>query len=47
MSLSRNFLILISVIALCVIGGSYLYYQDRQSGIETEINKNGLTSYGN
>lgn len=46
--MSRNFLfIVIVVLAVCAIGAGYLYYQERQSGIDIEINENGVTIDGN
>jgi hypothetical protein len=46
--MSRNFLLfLIGVLAVCLIGAGYLYYQERQSGIEIEINGDGVTIEGN
>lgn len=48
MQMSRNFLfIVIVVLAVCAIGAGYLYYQERQSGIDIEINENGVTIDGN
>jgi uncharacterized membrane protein YidH (DUF202 family) len=48
MSVNRNFLlILIGVLAVCAIGAAYLYYQERQSGIDIEINEHGVTIDGN
>ena len=46
--MSRNLLlILIVVLAVCLIGAGYLYYQEHQSGIDIEINENGVTIEGN
>jgi hypothetical protein len=46
--MSRNsLLILVGVLAVCLIGAGYLYYQERQSGIDIEINEHGLTIEGN
>jgi hypothetical protein len=46
--MSRNtLLILIGVLAACLIGAGYLYYQERQSGIDIEINEDGVTIEGN
>lgn len=47
-SMSRNFLLLlIGVLAVCAVGAGYLYYQERQSGIDIEINEHGVTIDGN
>lgn len=46
--MSRNFLlILIGVLAVCLIGAGYLYYQERQIGIDIEINEDSFTIEGN
>jgi hypothetical protein len=46
--MSRNLLrAVIGVLAVCLIGAGYLYYQDRQSGIDIEINEDGVTIEGN
>lgn len=46
--MSRNLLlILIGVLAVCLIGAGYLYYQERQGGIDIEINEGGVTIEGN
>ncbi|MBL4541680.1 MAG: hypothetical protein JKP98_18190 [Rhodobacteraceae bacterium] len=46
--MSRNLLlILIAVLAVCLIGAGYLFYQERQSGIDIEINEDGVTIEGN
>ncbi|MCD9150102.1 hypothetical protein [Pseudophaeobacter flagellatus] len=46
--MSRNFLIiLIAMLAIFAIGAGYLYYQERQSGIDIEINEHGVTIEGN
>jgi len=48
MTMNRNFLlILIGVLAVFGIGAAYLYYQERQSGIDIEINEDGMTIEGN
>jgi hypothetical protein len=50
MSMRRNLLlVLIGALAVCLIGAGYLYYQERQSGIdiEIEINERGVTIDGN
>lgn len=46
--MSRNFLLMvIAVLAVCAVGAGYLYYQERQSGIDIEINEHGVTIDGN
>ncbi|MBL3554269.1 hypothetical protein [Rhodovulum sulfidophilum] len=46
--MSRHLLlILIGVLAVCLIGAGYLYYQERQSGIDIEISGDGVTIEGN
>ncbi|MDA3857787.1 MAG: hypothetical protein PF480_06030 [Roseovarius sp.] len=40
-------LLLIAVLAACAIGASYLYYQERQSGIDIKINERGISIDGN
>ncbi len=46
--MSRNFLfILIAVLAVFAVGAGYLYYQERQSGIDIESNEHGVTIDGN
>ena len=46
--MSRNLLlILLGVLAVSLIGASYLYYQQSQSGIDIEINEDGVTIEGN
>jgi hypothetical protein len=40
-------LILIGGLVVCLIGAGYLYYQERQSGIDIEINEDGVTIEGN
>jgi hypothetical protein len=46
--MNRNLLlILIGVLAVCLIGAGYLYYQERQSGIHIEINEEGVSIEGN
>ncbi|MBS0126262.1 hypothetical protein [Thetidibacter halocola] len=42
-----SLLILIGVLAVCAVGAGYLYYQERQSGIDIEINEHGVTIDGN
>ncbi len=45
--MSRDFLsILIGVLAVCAVVVSYLYYQERQSGIDIQINEHGVTIDG-
>ena len=47
-SMSRNTLVvLVVVLAVCAVGAGYLYYQERQSGIDIEINEQGVTIDGN
>lgn len=46
--MSRNFLLLlIGALAVVAVGAGYLYYQERQSGIDIEINEHGVTIDGN
>ncbi|WP_435259930.1 hypothetical protein ACSBLW_09295 [Thioclava sp. FR2] len=46
--MSRNsLLMLIGVLAACLIGAGYLYYQERESGIDIEINEDGVSIKGN
>jgi type IV secretory pathway TrbF-like protein len=46
--MSRNFLLLlVGVLTICAVGAGYLYYQERQSGIEIQIDEKGLTIEGN
>ncbi|MBS0123315.1 hypothetical protein [Thetidibacter halocola] len=46
--MSRNvLLILVGVLAICAIGAGYLYYQERQSGVEIQIDERGVTIEGN
>ena len=46
--MSRNFLfVLIGALVVCAIGASYLYYQERQSGIDIQIDDKGITIDGN
>lgn len=45
--MSRNFLfILIGALAICAIVVSYLYYQERQSGVEIRIDGSGMSIEG-
>ncbi|MCM2561694.1 hypothetical protein M8756_04680 [Lutimaribacter sp. EGI FJ00015] len=46
--MSRNFLlVLIAVLAICAIAAGYLYYQERQSGVDIQIGEHGVTIDGN
>ena len=46
--MSRNLLLMvIGVLAICAVWVGYLYYQERQSGIDIEINEHGVTIDGN
>ncbi len=46
--MSRNsLLILIVALCICAVGASYLYFQERQSGIDVRINEQGITIKGN
>ncbi|MFD1196654.1 hypothetical protein ACFQ3C_18480 [Seohaeicola saemankumensis] len=46
--MSRNSLfILIGALAICVLGASYLYYQERQKGIDIQIDGHGVSIKGN
>jgi len=46
--MNQNFLfVLIGVLAACAVGAGYLYYQERQSGIDIQINEQGITIDGN
>ncbi|MDG1116654.1 MAG: hypothetical protein P8N72_05970 [Flavimaricola sp.] len=46
--MSRNILLaVIAILAICTIGISYLFYQERQHGIEIQIGEQGLTIDGN
>ncbi|WP_165354781.1 hypothetical protein [Tropicimonas sp. IMCC6043] len=46
--MSRSLLlILIGMLAVCLIGAGYLCCQERQSGIEIEINEDGVSIEGN
>lgn len=45
--MNRNFLlVLIGVLAVFAAVAAYLYYQERQSGIDIEINEHGVTIDG-
>lgn len=46
--MSRNFLfVLVGVLAVVAVGAGYLYYQERQSGVDIKINEHGVTIDGN
>lgn len=46
--MSRNFLlVLVGVLAVGAVGAGYLYYQERQSGIDIRIDEQGITIDGN
>lgn len=46
--MNRNLsLLLIGLLAVSLIGAGYLYYQERESGVDIEINKDGITIEGN
>ncbi len=46
--MSRNFLlVLIGVLAVSAVVAGYLYYQERQSGIDIKIDEHGVTIDGN
>lgn len=46
--MSRNtLLILVGVLAIGLVVAGYLYYQERQSGIDIEINEDGVSIEGN
>ncbi len=40
-------LILIGALAVIAVGASYLYYQERQSGIDIRIDEQGVSIDGN
>jgi len=45
--MSRSFLLmLIGALAVVAAVAGYLYYQERQSGIDIEINENGISIDG-
>lgn len=45
--MGRNMLyLLIGVLAVCAIGASYLFYQERQSGIDIQIDEHGVSIDG-
>ena len=37
-----SLLILIGILAIVAVGASYLYYQERQSGIDIQIDEQGI-----
>ncbi len=46
--MSRNLLfVLVGALAVCAIGVSYLYYQERQTGIDIQIDEKGIKIDGN
>jgi hypothetical protein len=46
--MNRSFLlIVIGVLAVVAVGAVYLYNQERQSGIEIQIDESGVTIDGN
>lgn len=46
--MSRSVLLMvIAVLAVCAIGAGCLYHQERQSGIEIQIDEQGITIDGN
>lgn len=46
--MDRNILlILIGVLAVVAVVAGYLYYQERQSGIEIQIDEQGISVEGN
>lgn len=46
--MDRNILlILIGVLAVVAVVAGYLYYQERQSGIEIQIDEQGISIEGN
>lgn len=45
--INRNLLLmLVGVLAVVAVGASYLYYNERQSGIDIEIGRNGVSIDG-
>lgn len=45
--MSRNFLtILITMLTILTMGAGYLYFQERQSVIDIELNEHGVTIDG-
>ncbi len=46
--MNRNsLLILIGILLVVAVGASYLYYQERQSGIDIQIDEQGIKIDGN
>ena len=46
--MNRNsLLILIGILLVVAVGTSYLYYQERQSGIDIQIDEQGIKIEGN
>ena len=46
--MNRNsLLLLIGLLLVVAIGASYLYYQERQSGIDIQIDEQGIKIEGN
>ena len=46
--MNRNaLLILIGILVIVAAGASYLYYQERQSGIDIQIDEQGIKIEGN
>ena len=46
--MNRNaLLILIGILVIVAVGASYLYYQERQSGIDIQIDGQGVKIEGN
>ena len=46
--MNRNsLLVLIGLLLVVAVGASYLYYQERQSGIDIQIDEQGIKIEGN
>ena len=46
--MNRNaLLILIGILVIVAVGASYLYYQERQTGIDIQIDEHGVKIEGN
>lgn len=46
--MNRNsLLLLIGLLLVVAVGASYLYYQERQSGIDIQIDEKGIKIEGN
>ncbi len=46
--MNRNsLLVLIGLLLVVAVGASYLYYQERQSGIDIQIGEQGIKIEGN